>query len=142
MKRTRPKKIPEEVQAMFGEERLRMKLDTFDGQAVVAQCHHRSIVECPGGGFQLGWQGQGIDDQRVIARDRKWRRQALEKAFSIVGNVGKIAVHGSWSADDAGRESVGNDLVAKANAQDWQTASPAFQKPQGIGCLFRLARSG
>ena len=38
----------------------------------------------------------GVHDQRVIARDGQRARQAGEEVLAVVGDLGRLAVHGMW----------------------------------------------
>jgi len=102
--------------AVFGQNRFRMKLHTFDWKMLVAHTHDFAIIG-PGGDFQALRQTCAFDHQRVIARglERTW--QIAKNSLLCVLDVRSLAVHQSLGVHDPAAKGLADALVAEAHAE-------------------------
>src|SRR5690348_17803535 len=120
-----------------------MKLHTVHGVLTVPNAVN--FVRVSGGaGDDLEGIGQSflLHDERVVAHHLQWRRQAGEHALAVVLDGRCLAVHHSLSANDAATVCFTDCLVAEANAENGDSASPTANGLYGDACLRRSARSG
>src|SRR3954466_1548356 len=96
-----------------------MKLQAPQWESAVAHTHHDAVV---GPRHVREGVGKRRDSQRVVAHDLERRGNAREEVDAGVRNVGDASVHGFGRADDLTPEEVAEALVAKADAEHWQTA--------------------
>jgi len=90
-----------------------MELDAVDRQVAVAEAHHRGVV---GGGVDHQILGNVGDDQRVIARRREGRGQALEQPGAVMRDRAGLAMH-QPAAHHLPAEMLANRLMTEADAE-------------------------
>jgi len=80
---TQLEEIPQEVVAGGGEDRLGVKLHTFDVMLFVSEAHNQAVrrLRCD---FKLVGHGIPIDDERVIPRRLERIGQACEDAHILM----------------------------------------------------------
>src|SRR3954453_1236784 len=105
--------VPQQLLAVRGEHGLGMELHADRRQGLVAHGHQHTAAV--GGGLELGGQVV-VHDERVIARDGQRVGQPGEDALAVVGDLGRLAVHGQV-ADDPAAERLAHRLVAEADAE-------------------------
>lgn len=74
--------IREQLMAVFGENRLRVKLHAGERVLAVTQAHHGPAVG-PGGNFQLGREASGLNHERVIATPYPTTKTSVLEGVSI-----------------------------------------------------------
>src|SRR6185437_6491014 len=115
--------VRDEAFAVVGEDGLRVELDAFDGQGLVAEAHDGAGVGCAAaGGHACGdleflWDRVFADDQRVVTRAGHGLREVAEDAAIIVLDRRGLAVHELGGTDDLGTEGRADGLMAEADAE-------------------------
>src|SRR3954452_19212732 len=105
--------VLEQLLAVRREHGLGMELHADRWQRLVAHRHQHAAAV--GGRLELVGEIL-VHDQRVIARDRQWVREAVEDALAVVGDLRGLAVD-RQVADDLAAERLPHRLVAEADAQ-------------------------
>src|SRR5882672_10518280 len=126
---------------VFGRDRFRMELHTFDRQRLVAQTHDLAVGR-PGSDFQTSRQRFALDRQRVIAGRGKWRGQVGKDADTLVFDRRGLAMHQLVRAHDLAAEDLANRLVPKADAEYRRAGGETLQKRQRNAGPRRRTRSG
>ena len=97
-----------------------MKLHSFHRELPVPQAHdHLRAITLDRVRADFQFRGQLVvrDDQRVIARRRHRRFQALEDGLPIMLHPARLAVHDVFRPNDLSSKSLANRLMSQANAQ-------------------------
>ena len=93
-----------------------MELDAFEGPGFVFDAHD-FVFGGPGGDFEVGGEGAGLDDEGVVAGGFEGIGEAGEDAFVGVEDGGGFAVHEAPVAFDGSAPGVADALVAEADAE-------------------------
>ena len=110
--------------------------------AVLHAVHLARIVLRDGDDLEASGIVLALDDQRVVAHDFHRRRQAGEHAGSVVADLRRLAVHDAIGADDVAAVRFADRLMAEADAEDRDRASPAADDVDGDAGFLRRARPG
>src|SRR4051794_26866799 len=131
--------VAQQVLAVRRQDGLGMELDADRGERPVAHGHQDAAAVR--GGFELVRKGL-VHDQRVIARDGQRVGEAGEDALAVVGDRGRLAVHGQMP-DDPAAERLAHRLVAEADAEglDARLGEAAHHLDADAGLVGR-ARAG
>src|SRR5205807_7539160 len=108
--------VDEDV-ARLGVHGLRVKLQPGHGVARVPDGHDRPVLGA-GRDAQLGGEPRAGDDERVVARRLERVREAGEQTTPVVADAGRLAVHRTPGAHDAGTVRGADALVPQAYAED------------------------
>src|SRR5690606_7229770 len=95
--------VAKQVEAAFARDRLRMELDAPDRMCPMPD--GLDLVFEPGfvragDDLELIGHAGGIDDQRMVSRDREWRWKPLEDPRPGVADGGGLSVHQALGTDD------------------------------------------
>src|ERR1700689_2799661 len=118
-----PSKLVEylnQLGAMLGRDRFRVKLHTRHRAASVLDSHHHPLLG-PSGHAAL-WTEIAGHRERVVAHDREALRDVLEQTNAIVAHVAQPPMHDHRRAPHRAVEQVSQTLVAEADAEDGDIA--------------------
>ena len=132
--------ILEDCDAVFRQDRFRVKLDAPERPGRVADCHHGAIGGP--GDFSKG-RGQRLHhSQRMIADCFERRGNAAEELVAIVFDSAHLAV-GWFDARESAAECERNPLIAEANSEDWYGGTPDYVGGDAeVTRIFGTARTG
>src|ERR1017187_9656872 len=103
--------ILQKFRAFQGEEGFGVELDAVEGPGFVPHAHDL-IFSRPRGDFEIGREGAGADDERVVAGGLEGVGEAGEDALAIVVDGRGFAVHESPVAFDGAAVGEADALVA------------------------------
>src|ERR1700680_1887201 len=114
--RSERQKIREQLFALPGENRLRVKLHSMQWELSMFQAHYpacsRSCADC-----ELIRQSLRRDDEGMITRGGKWIWQSSENARPIVMDLRGFAVHQPLRANNLSAKNFRDALVTQANTE-------------------------
>ena len=101
---------------MLGGDALRMELHAVHGKRAMGKPHDHAVM-----GLrrhrQIVRQARAFDHERMVARGLEWGIDAAKHAFTLVLDLGQLAVDLNWGAHDLAAESLPDRLMAETDTQ-------------------------
>ena len=115
------KKVPEQIMAESGQNRLRVELYAVNGVVLVPYPHNLINFTVfhpgPGGYFQAIRQRFLLYHQGMVARCDKRAFKTAEDIRIFMINIGRLAMHNTVGVDDASSQGLADTLVSQAHPQ-------------------------
>src|SRR4051812_21445348 len=126
---------------MLGEDRLRMKLYTFDLMLAVTQCHHESIGRLSRY-FQAFRHRVPLHDERMIPTSVEIAFQTVEDRLSIVPDPHGFPMYRLGCTDDLPAKILPDRLMTEANAEQRHLRGETFDNIQCNAGVIRSSGTG